>query len=166
LFILVGIKPATMNLPKQIATHFRTFYTGGNWTDVNLKNSLEGVTWQQATTSIFNCNTIAALIYHMNYYVRLQTKVLQGRPLEGSDKYAFDVPPIRSAQDWEQLKNNVFSEAETFAELIEQLPEEKLDEIFHDERYGNYYRNMHGVIEHNHYHLGQIVLLKKIMEQV
>lgn len=155
-----------MNLPKQIATHFRTLYTGGNWTDVNLKNTLEGVTWQQATTSIFNCNTIAALIYHMNYYVRLQTKVLQGRPLEGSDKYAFDVPPIKSAEDWEQLQETVFSDSENFASLIEQFPEEKLDEIFHDERYGNYYRNLHGVNEHSHYHLGQIVLLKKIMAQV
>jgi len=155
-----------MNLPKQIATHFRSLYTGGNWTDVNLQNSLEGVTWQQATTSIFNCNSIAALIYHMNYYVRLQINVLQGLPLEGSDKYAFDVPPIQSAADWEKLKNSVFTDAETFASLIEQFPEEKLDEIFHDERYGNYYRNLHGVNEHNHYHLGQIVLLKKILAQV
>jgi hypothetical protein len=155
-----------MNLPKQIATHFRTFYTGGNWTDVNLKNSLEGVTWQQATTSIFNCNTIAALIYHMNYYVRQVTKVLQGHPLEGSDKFAFDAPPIQSAEDWEQLKNSVFTDAENFAGLIEQLPAEKLDEIFHNEKYGSYYRNLDGIIEHNHYHLGQIVLLKKIMAQV
>ena len=166
MLILVDIKPAKMNLPKQIATHFRTFYTGGNWTDVNLKDSLEGVTWQQATTSIFNCNTIAALIYHMNYYVRLQTKVLQGRPLDGSDKYAFDVPTIKSAEDWEQLKSTVFADAETIIQLIEQLPPEKLDAIFHDERYGNFYRNLQGIVEHNNYHLGQIVLLKKIMAQV
>ena len=166
MLILAGIKPAKMNLPKQIATHFRTFYTGGNWTDVNLKDSLEGVTWQQATTSIFNCNTIAVLIYHMNYYVRLQTKVLQGQPLDGNDKYAFDAPPVQSAEDWEQLKNSVYTDAENFANLIEQLPEEKLDEIFHSEKYGNYYRNLQGIVEHNHYHLGQIVLLKKIIAQV
>jgi hypothetical protein len=156
-----------MNLPQQVATHFRNFYTGGNWTDVNLKDSLDGVTWQQATTSIFSCNTIAALIYHMNYYVRVVTKVLQGHPLDGSDKYAFDVPAIDSAEDWEQLKNTVFSEAENFAKLIEQLPENKFEELFRGgEQYGNYYRNINGIIEHNHYHLGQIVLLKKIMKQV
>lgn len=44
-----------MNLPQQVATHFRTFYNGENWTDVNLKDTLEGVTWQQATASIFSC---------------------------------------------------------------------------------------------------------------
>ena len=155
-----------MNLPQQVATHFRTFYIGGNWTDVNLKDSLEGVTWQQATTSIFSCNTMAVLIYHMNYYVRIVTKVLEGHPLDGHDKDSFNAPPVQSAEDWEQLKNSVFTEAETFAKLIEQLPVDKFDEIFQSEKYGNYYRNMHGIIEHNHYHLGQIVLLKKIMGEI
>lgn len=164
--ILAGIKPASMNLPKQLASHFRTFYTGGNYTGVHLKASLEGVTWQQATTSIFNCNTIAVLVYHINYYVRVVTKVLEGHPLEGSDKYAFDAPPVQSAEDWEQLKAQVFADAENIAGLIEQLPPEKLDEAFHDEKYGNFYRNLQGIVEHNNYHLGQIVLLKKIMAQV
>jgi len=30
-------------------------------------------------------------------------------------------------------------------------------------KYGNYFRNIVGVIEHIHYHLGQIVLIKKIL---
>lgn len=154
-----------MNLPQQVATHFRTFYIGNNWTDVNLKDSLEGVTWQQATTSIFSCNTIAELIYHMNYYVRVVSKVLLGHPLDGHDKDAFNVPPVQSAEDWEQLKRHIFTDAENFAKLIEQLPVEQFDEIFRDEKYGNYYRNIAGITEHNHYHLGQIVLLKKIMAQ-
>jgi len=49
--------------------------------------------------------------------------------------------------------------------LIEQLPEAKLGEIFSEEKYGTYYRNIHGIIEHTHYHLGQIVLIKKILLQ-
>jgi len=32
-----------------------------------------------------------------------------------------------------------------------------------EEKYGNYYRNFHGIIEHCHYHLGQIVLIKKML---
>ncbi len=48
---------------------------------------------------------------------------------------------------------------------MEQLPEHKLWEDFTDKKYGNYYRNFHGIIEHSHYHLGQIVLIKKILLQ-
>lgn len=58
-----------------------------------------------------------------------------------------------------------FADAENFAALIEQMPEPKLWETFTDEKYGIYYKNLTGIIEHCHYHLGQIVLIKKILLQ-
>ena len=36
-----------MNLPFQIAKHFREVYFGGNWTSSNLKDNLADVDWQQ-----------------------------------------------------------------------------------------------------------------------
>jgi hypothetical protein len=154
-----------MNLPQQIAKHFREVYVGGNWTDVNLKDSLAGITWQQATTQVHACNTIATLVFHMNYYVSNILKVLQGAPLEAHDKDSFAAPPVQSAEDWATLQATAFADAESLAIQIEQLPAGKLEETFIKEKYGNYYRNLHGVTEHNHYHLGQIVLLKKIIMQ-
>lgn len=148
----------------QLAKHFRDFHFGGNWTAVNLKDTLSDVSWHQATTKIHNLNTIAALVYHINYYVAAIIKVLQGEPLTASDKYSFDVPLIQSQQDWEQLLHKTFTEAEIFAKLVEQLPESRLSETFADEKYGNYYRNIAGVIEHAHYHLGQIVIIKKLLQ--
>ena len=154
-----------MNLTGQIAKHVREVYFGGNWTSVNLKDSLADVTGEQATTKVYSFNTIAALVYHMNYFVSAVLMVLQGNPLDAHDKYSFDCPPIPSQKDWENLLNKTFTDAEKFASLVEQLPESKLWEIFADEKYGNYYSNLHGIIEHNHYHLGQIVLIKKILLQ-
>jgi len=154
-----------MNLTTQIAKHFRDVHFGGNWTSVNLKETLTGVTWQQATTKIYSLNTIATLVFHINYYVSAVTKVLQGEPLTAHDKYSFDLPPIQDQEDWEKLLNKTWSDAENFAQLIEQLPESKLGEIFSDEKYESYYRNLHGIIEHTHYHLGQIALIKKIILQ-
>ena len=154
-----------MNLTTQIAKHFRDLHFGGNWTSVNLKDSLADVSWQQATTQVYSFNTIATLVYHTNYYVSVVLKVLRGEPLRAKDKYSFEHPLILSQQDWDNLLNKTWTEAETFATLVEQLPENKLGEIFLDEKYGNYYRNLHGIIEHTHYHLGQIVLIKKILLQ-
>jgi hypothetical protein len=141
------------------------YYFGGNWTCSNLKDNLADVTWQQATTQVYSFNTIATLVYHMNYYVSAVLKVLQGEPLDAHDKYSFDNPPILSQEDWEKLLDKTWTDAENFASLIEQLPESKLWEDFSDNKYGNYYRNIHGIIEHTHYHLGQIVLVKKILLQ-
>ncbi len=154
-----------MNLTVQIAKQFRDVYFGGNWTSVNLKENLADVTWQQAITKVYSFNTIAALVYHMNYYVGAVLKVLLGEPLNASDKYSFDHPPILSQQEWEELLNKTWTDAENLSILLEQLPESKLWETFTDEKYGNYYRNIHGVIEHCHYHLGQVVLIKKILLQ-
>ncbi len=154
-----------MNLTAQIAKHFRDVHFGGNWTSVNLKDSLVNVTWQQATTQVYSCNTIATLVFHMNYYISAVLKVLQGGPLDAHDKFSFDHSPIESQEDWEKLLDKTWADAEKFASLIEQLPESKLDETFSDEKYGTYYRNLHGIIEHIHYHLGQIVLIKKILMQ-
>ncbi|MGB8193707.1 MAG: DinB family protein [Chitinophagaceae bacterium] len=154
-----------MNQTAQIAKHLRDAHFGGNWTSVNLKNTLADVTWEQATTKLHSLNTVAALVYHINYYVSAVLGVLQGAPLDAKDKYSFDHPPIESEEDWEQLMNKTWEEAESFASLIEQLPESRLWETFVDEKYGNYYRNFQGVIEHTHYHLGQIVLIKKIISQ-
>jgi hypothetical protein len=155
-----------MNLTAQIAKHFRDVHFGKNWTSVNLKETLADITWQQATTKIYSLNTIATLVFHINYYVSAVTKVLQGEPLTAHDKYSFDLSPIQSQEDWENLLKKTWSDAENFARLIEQLPESKLAETFSDEKYGNYYRNIHGIIEHTHYHLGQIVLIKKILSQL
>lgn len=152
-----------MNLKAQIARHFREVHFGGNWTSVNLKDSLAGITWQQATTKVYSLNTIAALVYHINYYVSAVLKVLEGGSLDAHDKYSFDFPPIQSDEDWEKLLNKTWTDAKSFVTLIEQLPESKLENDFSEKKYGSYYRNLHGIIEHTHYHLGQIVLIKKII---
>lgn len=157
------LKPSQMNLPQQLATHFRSVHFGGNWTSVNLKEQLADVTWQQATTKINSFNTIAALVFHMNYFVGGIGKFLQGEPLTIKDKYSFDCPPIGSETDWQELQDKTWREAEEFASLVEQLPEERLAATFVDEKYGSYYRNLQGIVEHTHYHLGQIVILKKML---
>lgn len=152
-----------MKLTTQIAKHLREVYFGGNWTFSNLKDHLENLTWEQATTQVYSFNTIATLVYHTNYYIVAALNVLEGGPLDSKDKYSFDLPPIKSQQDWQKLLDKVWADVENFAELIEQLPEQILSENFTDKKYGNYYRNLHGIIEHTHYHLGQIVLIKKII---
>ena len=154
-----------MKLTEQTAKHFREIHFGGNWTSVNLKESLADVDWLQATRKIYSFNTIATLVYHTNYYVGAVLKVLKGEPLNAKDKYSFEHPPIQSQEDWEKLLNKTWADAENFATMVEQLQESKLGETFTDEKYGNYYRNIHGIIEHTHYHLGQIVLIKKLLRQ-
>lgn len=154
-----------MSIAAQTAKHFREVYYGGNWTWSNLKDQLTGVTWEQATTKVHSFNTIAALTYHIHYYVTAATNVLKGQPLEAHDKYSFDHPPVHSEEDWNALLNKMWMEADVFATLVEHLPDDVMEQTFAAEKYGIYFRNLHGIIEHTHYHLGQIALIKKLVQQ-
>ncbi|HVI44239.1 MAG TPA: DinB family protein [Chitinophaga sp.] len=150
---------------KQIAKHFRDVHTGGNWTSVNLKDTLVDITWKEATTKVYDLNTIAVLVFHINYYVSAILKVMHGSPLDAHDKYSFDLAPLSFEEEWQALVNKTMTEAAQLAAMIEELDDTQLQNDFADPKYGNYYRNLLGVTEHTHYHLGQISLIKKIVRQ-
>ncbi|MBK8955228.1 MAG: DinB family protein [Saprospiraceae bacterium] len=152
-----------MNYSRAIAKHFRDVFFGGNWTCVNYKDVLQDVNWEQANKQIFQCNSIAVLVYHVDYYIRAQLDILSGRPLTSKDAESFKLPGIQGPQDWEDLLAGTWKNVEEWIEKVEQLPDSELNHVCVDEKYGNYYRNLHGIIEHTHYHLGQIVLIKKII---
>lgn len=153
-----------MHLTPLLARHLREVFFGGNWTGTHLQETLESITFAQARAAVpFTPNTIAVLVFHLYYYIRETTKVLEGGLLEAHDKYSFDAPSLSNEADWVAFRQEVYSAAERFAQLVEQLPDERLQEHLADPKYGSYYRNIQGIVEHTHYHLGQIVLLRKAL---
>lgn len=152
-----------MNLPSQISQQFKSVYYGGNWTVSNLKEHISNITWQQAITKVGDFNTIATLVYHIHYFVVAATNVLQDLPLDSKDELSFNHPPIACDSDWNQFLDEVFTTGDLFINLLNSFPEDKIWQTFVDEKYGNYYRNFQGIIEHTHYHLGQIAFVKKLV---
>ncbi|NER11690.1 hypothetical protein SAMN06265375_10562 [Muriicola jejuensis] len=148
-----------------IAKNLEDLHFGGNWTAVNLKDTLAGLHWEDANRKIGSLHSIAELVFHINYFITVVNRVLQGHPLEGKDAVSFDVPEIRSEKDWEELLQKTWDDARTFARLARELPDNKLNEVFSDKKYGSYQRNLYGLIEHSHYHLGQIVLIRKLLSE-
>ena len=153
----------TMSIAAEIARQLREVHYGGNMAGSNLRDNLEGLTWEQATTKVLSLNTIALLTFHINYYEAGLIKVMNGGPLDISDKYSYDMPAITCAGDWEKLREKVLADCEVFAKEIEQLTDTQLAGPFLDGKYGTLYRNLTGVIEHTHYHLGQIAIVRKMV---
>ena len=153
-----------MKNPDQIAIRFREVLLNGKWVaNTNYKDLLSSLTWEQATRKVESLNTIADLSNHINYYIKGILNVFKGASLEIHDKYSFDSPQVRSKEDWNNLLNDMWANTEKFANHIEAMSDEKLEEIFVDEKYGTYKRNIEGMIEHCYYHLGQISLIKKVI---
>jgi hypothetical protein len=146
--------------------NFRAIFFGGNWTVTNLKEVLSDITIDDANKKIDSFNTILGLTFHINYFINdALIPVLEGKPLDAHDKFSFSHPEIKTENEWQNFLNVVFENAEKAALLIAELSDEKLLEDFADKKYGTYLRNIHGIIEHTHYHLGQIVILKKLIRQ-
>lgn len=145
----------------QLANRFRELFHG-NWiANTNLRELLQDVNLETAFTEVSNLNTIGELTFHLDYYISGVLNVLKGGDLEIRDKYSFDLPPIHSEEEWNSLKNQLFSNADEFAKHVELLPTSKLDEAFVKKDYGDYRRNINGIIEHSYYHFGQISIIKK-----
>ncbi|ATL48884.1 DUF1572 domain-containing protein [Chitinophaga caeni] len=152
-------------LTKQLAKHFRDVHFGGNWTSVNLKDSLAGIDVAMATRKVNDLNAIAVLVFHIHYYIVAIKGVLEGKPLDAHDRYSFDLKPLESEGEWQSLIQKSLDDAGQLAHLIENLDEEMLHKDFVDPKYGNYLRNILGLTEHCHYHLGQIVIIKKLLNK-
>ncbi len=152
-----------MPTSKQLAKHLHQVYFGGNWTAVNFKDSVSGISLETATYKIEGCNSILALTYHIHYFIKGVTSVFEGGELLIRDKFSYDFPALKSQKEWESFLNTLWNEAEYFIKLVSQFPDEKLNDNFVNKKYGTYVSNILGLIEHTHYHLGQIVILKKMI---
>ena len=152
---------------QQLAARFREVILDGTWiANTNFRDQITRVNWQQATTRIGSLNSIAMLTFHIHYYIAGVLQVFQGGDLTIRDKYSFDLPEIASEQDWDALRQSLFTDAEKFAAHVERLSEDQLDSIFVDEKYDTYRRNIEGIIEHSYYHLGQVSLIGKMLTNV
>jgi uncharacterized damage-inducible protein DinB len=154
-----------MNESTAIANRFREILLNGMWVaNTNYKHELISLDYQTAVTTFDSLNSIALIAQHIHYYINGMLNVFKGGSLDIKDKYSFDFPVIESQKQWNDFLTRFWNDSEEFANLIEQMPNGKLKDVFTDEKYGTYQRNIDAMIEHSYYHLGQIVLLKKILQ--
>ena len=150
----------------QLANRFREVLLNGKWiANTNCNSQLSNVSFEQSIQKIGSLNSIYALTFHINYYVAGILNVFEGGELKIKDKYSFDFPEPKSNKDWETLRKELYLNGEKFTKHVEQMSDDKLAEKFVKEEYGTYHRNINAIIEHSYYHLGQISLIKKLINE-
>ncbi len=152
-----------MGKSTSIAKRILEVYIDGKWiANTNYKEQLQSLTWEQAIFKINNLNSIAELTYHINYYLNGILTAFEKDKLEIQDKYSFAMPSISSALEWNNLSDKLLANAEALSVKVAAFDDDKLQEVFFDEKYGSYERNIEALLEHSYYHLGQIVLLRNL----
>lgn len=152
-------------MSKDLSNRLREVLINGQWiAHTNFKAQITSVTWEQATQKIGNLNTIAILTFHVCYYLKGLQNVFEGGTLDIKDKFSFDMPDINSEADWNALVIEFLITAEKFISYVDSMDETMLNGPFVKEEYGTYLRNIEAQIEHSYYHLGQISLIKKLLQ--
>lgn len=153
-------------IAQQTASRFREVILNGTWiANTNFKHQLEHLEYQIATTKMGSLNTIAVLAQHIHYYINGINNAFNGGKLEIRDVFSFDFPSIESQEQWETFLAKFWNDSKEFASFVEKMSDDQLNLSFVDEKYGSYLRNIDAMIEHSYYHLGQIVLIKKMILQ-
>lgn len=148
-----------MKLTEAIAQHFYEVNYGGNWTDAAVKDALKDITYEQATKKIGSANTIALLLFHMDFYNMVVYDRLVGNKRSFQHEESLQ-PDIKNEKEWQQLQQTYFDNVDRIHKAILAFDESLLFEV---KTKNTPYKNLHGLVEHIHYHLGQINILKRII---
>jgi uncharacterized damage-inducible protein DinB len=143
-------------------------HNGDPWHGSPLMTILDGITAQQAATRVVpNGHTIWELVLHMTAWKRETRKRLSGAPASEPEEGDWPDAGEATPQRWTEALTRLTRAHEALVAAVRQLPESRLYEATNDPRDRplgtgvSYYVLLHGIVQHDAYHAGQIALLKK-----
>jgi len=125
-----------MQLSSTLASRLQEVYLDGKWiAQTNYSNLLHEIPVDMAVKKVGPLNSITQLTYHINYYLAGLIQVLDGGELDIRDKYSFDLSPISSEEDWQQLISELLANANSFINAVKKLSNDNLLTPFVKEEY-------------------------------
>ena len=124
---------------------------------------LEGLTPEQAAMyARANAHNIWELVSHMTFWETEVYRRLKRLPARSPDKLNFAATPEVNAENWNKTLRDFRLSNDDFRSAVAELNDAKLGHPLPG-RDKSAYVEVHGVIQHNLYHAGQIALLRKIL---
>jgi len=127
-----------------------------------LRELLDGVSAEVAAAKpVPGAHSVWELVHHIEAWERMALAALQGTIYESMTGDA-DWPPVRetTSEAWQAALERLQSTSSKLVAAVRLMDAAKLDELVAGKEF-NYYFLLHGVVQHNLYHAGQIALLKK-----
>ena len=150
-----------MKESNRISSLFNDLFDGNPWIDVNLVDSLYNLTAEQASRRILpRSNTIWEITNHMISWRKIVLKRLQGKIVPTAPDNYVEPVPDQSALAWKKTLSSLTNTQKARNQLLENYEAQSFSKIYP----GNgmdHYKHIHGILQHDAYHLGQIKMLLK-----
>jgi uncharacterized damage-inducible protein DinB len=148
----------------RINSQLKRAQEGQAWHGPSLRELLDGVTAEQAAAKpIPNAHSVWELVNHIIAWEQIAKRRLEGAgEIAVPDEVNF--PPVTDASDeaWQATRRSLEASNRGLRESIKKIDDPKLEELTPGTAYSIYVL-LHGVIQHDLYHAGQIALLKKAL---
>lgn len=149
-----------MNESEKIAALFEAFYDGECWIGLNFKQAIKGVGVPLATKKKGETfNSIWQLVNHIIYWRKTVMIRMQG-VLGNPPMPDFYQPETADQQAWKETLLHFEEVQKQLVKAIRSFPTADLDKAS-PMKGQTYYQLIIGCLQHDGYHMGQIILLKK-----
>lgn len=133
-------------------------YEKDAWHGPSVKETLKDLSDEQALRRIANTHSIIELVAHMTAWRRYVIQALKGNATYKVDE-AMNFP---SAGSWRETIQQLEESQQQLVTTLERFPSGKLyQQIPGKTPPLTFYTLLHGIIHHDLYHSGQIMLIKK-----
>lgn len=136
-------------------------FSGDAWHGPSLMQLLEGVSAEDASKhAVRSAHSIWELVHHIGAWNAIVRQRLAGEAVEVTPER--DWPPVRETSEsaWRHALEVLAESRASLRKVVESLRDDQLDEKLAGSSVSRY-AVLHGVIQHDLYHAGQIAILKK-----
>jgi uncharacterized damage-inducible protein DinB len=151
-----------MSEVRRIKSQLRRAFEGEAWHGPSLMELLADVTAPRAAAKpIAGAHSIWELVLHITFWEEASRKRVEGDDAKYQAEDGLFTVTDTSEEAWKEAIEKLKSTNEALRQTIARLDDSQLDEIVAGQPYSIYFM-LHGVIQHDLYHAGQIALLKKM----
>jgi len=156
-----------MSETKRILDQLKCAYEGEAWHGPSLREILADVTAEQAAARpLPNAHSIWELVLHIAAWENAARNVLEGLPINVPPEENFPTISDTSEAAWQDALATLETVHHGLRAAIARSTDADLDTLVDNldtgRRY-SVYSLLHGVVQHDLYHAGQIVMLKKAL---
>jgi len=145
----------------RLADQLRRAFSGPAWHGPALLQLLKDVDAKTAAARpLANAHSIWELVLHIAAWDGAALRRLGGKRARLTDKQNFPPVPEATEAAWREAVAHAKRMHDELVKTVASLPDSRLRETVPGKRY-DFYHMLHGVVQHELYHAGQIAVLKK-----
>ena len=150
-----------MKETQRIAALFEDLYDGTPWVDVTIAGTLKNISAKKAAAKPSpNRNSIWEIVNHVISWRDHALVRMQGKQMKQSETNYFSPVANTSAAEWKRTLKKFETSQRNWMRFLKTFKDADLGKTYSDNPQ-TYYKLIQGIIQHDVYHLGQIVLLAK-----